>query len=161
MLEYLVTCQLSEPFLPGRVRAQQCWWDRTPCPSTTQTLCALVGMGRQRRTGACTQCIIGMLRKGKKLFNFYPQTANRFNISCLSARIWTHPPSKPVDLPLFWPCKKIIDLFLNGSSPSPEEEILVTLRVLRRNNQKEKKKKLLKAIKKATFKYETGMRKKS
>ena len=57
--------------------------------------------------------------------------------------------------------KKIIDLFLNGSSPSPEEEILVTLRVLRRNNQKEKKKKLLKAIKKATFKYETGMRKKS
>lgn len=81
------------------------------------------------------------LWEGKKLFNLYPRTANRFNISCLSAHIWTHPPSKPVDLPLFWPCKKIIDLFLNGSSPSPEEEILVTLRVLRRNNQKERKKK--------------------
>lgn len=128
--------------LPARQdRAQQCWWHRTPQPSTTQTSVCTCGQGKAEENGHMHTVCYRYLREGKKLFNLYPRTANRFNISCLSAHIWTHPPSKPVDLPLFWPCKKIIDLFLNGSSPSPEEEILVTLRVLRRNNQKERKKK--------------------
>lgn len=38
-------------FLPGRDRAQQCWWDRTPHPSTTQTSVCTCGQGKAEENG--------------------------------------------------------------------------------------------------------------